>query len=489
MLLPLVPILFLPVVTNIATNALPASWTPYLWLAWPLAIVLAIPIGWIEVRRQQHIRTASSNTSVALPARLSGYERRKLHDVIVRSYSSADDLLRALRHEPGFNYSPLLDGRSNLDDVVVALVSGAEDDGQLPTLLQVIIRDRPDVKEFRELAWALGYPIAESDVVHWMRSPEAYSRRHGRSPIKVVLWGPNNSGKSVYLAALPLASIRDSSAPESWTVVCADAATRRFVLDGVQSFRQSELLVKSERTTPLAFRVHHSLPLNSRMSRIRARAARDIVVELKDVPGEVFMMAEEEILYDLESSRGLIFFFDPVDDTSSLNFASFYRTILELASRMSNAGRLKRGRLPHTLAVCITKFDDERVFCKAHERGYVTLDPGGRGVPVISDVNAAALFDDLCDESVPANDAALIRGTLARFFYPDRVKYFAISSLGFYIQPDGTFNPHDPSNLVDIHNLRLRGEVRPAGVLELLLQLVNRIERGSWDRATRQRQQ
>src|SRR5262249_38391601 len=159
-------------------------------------------------------------------------------------------------------------------------------------------------------------------------------------------------------------------------------------------------------------------------------------------------------------------------------------TVLELASRMSNAGRLKRGRLPHTLAVCITKFDDRRVFCKTYERGYVTLEPGGRGVPIISDVNAAALFDNLCDESVPANDAALIRGTLARFFYPDRVKYFAISSLGFYVPPGGTFDPQDPSNL----DLRLRGEVRPVGVPELLLQLASRIQRGSWDRATHRRQ-
>jgi hypothetical protein len=408
--------------------------------------------------------------------------------MIVRSYSSADDLLRALRREPGFSYSPLLDDRSDLGEVVFALVSRAEDDGKLPGLLQIIIKDRPDVKEFREIARSLGNPIAGSDVVHRLRSPEAYSRRHGTSPTKVVLWGPTNSGKSVYLTALSLASIHDSSASESWTVVGADAATRRFVLDGVQSFRRYGMLLKTDRTTPLAFRVHHSLPLNSRMSRIRARAARDIIVELNDVPGEDFMMARQEILYDLESSRGLIFFFDPVDHTSDLNFASFYRTVLELASRMSNAGRLKRGRLPHTLAVCITKFDDERVFCKAYERGYVTLDPTGRGVPVISNVNAAALFDNLCDENVPANDAALIRGTLARFFYPDRVKYFAVSSLGFYIQPDGTFDPRNPSNLDMTHPPRLRSEVRPAGVLELLLQLTSRIERGSWDRATRQRQ-
>src|SRR5262249_20473130 len=150
---------------------------------------------------------------------------------------------------------------------------------------------------------------------------------------------------------------------------------------------------------------------------------------------------------DLMYSRGLIFFYDPVDDEPGYNFVSFYRTVLELAGRMSDAGLLKRGRLPHTLAVCIAKFDDERVFCKAYERGYVvSLDPGGRGVPAISDVNAAALFDSMCNENASANDAALIRGALASFFWPDRVKYFAVSSLGFYLQPDGTFNPRDPGN-------------------------------------------
>src|SRR5262249_57810146 len=86
----------------------------------------------------------------------------------------------------------------------------------------------------------------------------------------------------------------------------------------------------------------------------------------------------------------------------------------------------------------------------------------------------------MCNENASANDAALIRGALASFFWPDRVKYFAVSSLGFYLQPDGTFNPRDPGNAWR-GSLHVRGEVRPAGVLEPLLQLANRIQRSGWE--------
>ena len=151
-LLPLVPILFLPVVTNIATNSLPASWTPYLWLAWPLSIALAMPIGWAEVRRQQHMRAASSNTSSAFPVWLSEVEGRVIHDVIVRSYSSTDDLLRALGPGSGFSHSPLPDDRVELDEAVWILMREAQNGRHLLGLLQEIIEDRPNAPELREIA-------------------------------------------------------------------------------------------------------------------------------------------------------------------------------------------------------------------------------------------------------------------------------------------------------------------------------------------------
>ncbi len=41
----------LPAAVNVATGALPAGWRPFLWLAWPVAALLAVPVVVAEIRR------------------------------------------------------------------------------------------------------------------------------------------------------------------------------------------------------------------------------------------------------------------------------------------------------------------------------------------------------------------------------------------------------------------------------------------------------
>ena len=52
-LLPLVLVLILPTLTNVAAGALPGTWRPYLWVAWPLAAVLAVPVILGEIRKSR----------------------------------------------------------------------------------------------------------------------------------------------------------------------------------------------------------------------------------------------------------------------------------------------------------------------------------------------------------------------------------------------------------------------------------------------------
>lgn len=46
--------------TNIAANDLPDSWKPYLWLAWPIALVLAAPAIYVEIRERHQRRGVAS---------------------------------------------------------------------------------------------------------------------------------------------------------------------------------------------------------------------------------------------------------------------------------------------------------------------------------------------------------------------------------------------------------------------------------------------
>src|SRR2546421_355967 len=49
-------VLLLPIVTNVAAGVLPTLLHPYLWLAWPVAGLLTIPVVVSEVRRRRSQR-------------------------------------------------------------------------------------------------------------------------------------------------------------------------------------------------------------------------------------------------------------------------------------------------------------------------------------------------------------------------------------------------------------------------------------------------
>jgi hypothetical protein len=46
--------LLLPATSNVAANTLPDAWRPYLWLAWPIGLLLAAPMIYLEVRKNRH---------------------------------------------------------------------------------------------------------------------------------------------------------------------------------------------------------------------------------------------------------------------------------------------------------------------------------------------------------------------------------------------------------------------------------------------------
>lgn len=48
-----VSLVLLPADSNIAANALPSGWQPYLWLAWPIGVLLALPLIFWEVRKNR----------------------------------------------------------------------------------------------------------------------------------------------------------------------------------------------------------------------------------------------------------------------------------------------------------------------------------------------------------------------------------------------------------------------------------------------------
>jgi hypothetical protein len=50
-LLALIALVLLPAISNVEANALPAQWAPYLWIAWPVGLLLAAPLVYLEIRQ------------------------------------------------------------------------------------------------------------------------------------------------------------------------------------------------------------------------------------------------------------------------------------------------------------------------------------------------------------------------------------------------------------------------------------------------------
>jgi hypothetical protein len=80
--LPLIGLLVLPAVSNVAANALPDAWKPYLWLAWPVGVLLAAPMIYGEIRERRQRHGSSSGGADIQQDRL----RRAEHDLAQAVY-------------------------------------------------------------------------------------------------------------------------------------------------------------------------------------------------------------------------------------------------------------------------------------------------------------------------------------------------------------------------------------------------------------------
>jgi hypothetical protein len=66
---------------------------------------------------------------------------------------------------------------------------------------------------------------------------------------------------------------------------------------------------------------------------------------------------------------------------------------------------------------------------------------------------------------------------MARFDV-ERVRYFPMSAVGFWIPEDGGFDPENYTNVVDDGaRLRVKGQIYPMYVLEPLVWLATRIQK------------
>lgn len=320
-----------------------------------------------------------------------------------------------------------------------------------------------------------------------MEAPAATERGLRR----VGLWGATASGKSTFLSALFIAATRSSS--ELRVRGVNDESTDFLIRNTHMLNAQHRFPPPTIAEQPLSWTLHMSVP-----NPVRGRWRRpgpptvpfDFRVDLQDAPGRAYAAIPEsehsrldigdgddvpEVASYLANCQGLLLLIDPIRERELGDAHEYFHgTLLRIAQRVEvPPGQ----RLPHYIAVCVTKFDDPSVFRFARDNeflSYSEYDP--KMFPRVHDYEAERFMRELFAGSA-VSDVDLVVGALRQYFYPERVRYFITSAVGFYVGPPGEFREDDYQNVVPLENgtFAIRGQIHPINVAEPLLWLGERI--------------
>ncbi|ONH37762.1 MULTISPECIES: hypothetical protein [Protofrankia] len=337
---------------------------------------------------------------------------------------------------------------------------------------------------------------------------------------RIGLWGAPQSGKTTFLAALQIAIVNQSN-DDGWLITGVDDAASDFLSTSTSHMNRDRIFPNATSANDVhELRWRFVRPTRGGTGRTwwrrpgHATSGQAVFeVQLLDVSGDMFastrtpndlagpaasLFAEDEdeldifdepgpkfdtadpqnqtkgLLDHLATCDGIVYLFDPFRERDSYEY--FQRTLEQLARRSYETGRLRDGRLPHHLAVCVTKFDDPAVFRKAHNYGVVLTGDDRAMTPTVPDDLAGEFFRKLCSGPNGASSLLVMR-SIEQYFHTQRVNYFVSSAVGFYIGATGVFQRRDFTNVETTPDgdLRIRGQVTPINVLEPFLWLEKQI--------------
>lgn len=301
--------------------------------------------------------------------------------------------------------------------------------------------------------------------------------------VRFGLWGASGGGKTTYLAALRIAAELSGWRMRGVTAADSDFLQEKWqVLYEQQTFPQPTIGGASRHRWMLS----GDVPGRRRFGRGRAAEHVEFMLEFQDVPGAAYRLgheATEDMLAHFMQCDGLVYLFDPVLDHAATrdghNLGYFQGVVERLERQLGDENRLANGRLPHHLAVCVSKFDHPAVFHRAQEQGWINVD-GDDPMPRVTDEQAEAFFREFICGDLGSRSARLLRTFIDNHFVPERVSYFVMSSIGFYLK-GGAFDELDFSNIVREDGVdRIRDDIRPINVIEPLVLLHRRLRGARW---------
>jgi hypothetical protein len=299
------------------------------------------------------------------------------------------------------------------------------------------------------------------------------------------MWGAPGSGKTTFLAALHTALMREDT---GFRLGGADDASTHALADLTIS-----LTSRGEFPRPTAGieRFHWTL-IGQRLQRGRRswwpsdRRSVEwpvrITLDLADSPGEAATARmgsamHLELVESLAHSTGIIICFDPIRE---FEVGDTFDHVAGLLTNLSYALRDAPGaRLPQHVAVCVTKFDDLRLLRTAQALRVIDYDPAAPEFPRVPEEDAREFLLRLCRLSA-SGTAELVPKLIEQTFYPEHVRYFVTSAIGFYVDPWlGVYDPDDQQNVVPGSKTseppRIRGSIHPINVVEPVVWLASQM--------------
>nr|WP_062337282.1 ATP-binding protein [Herbidospora sakaeratensis] len=306
----------------------------------------------------------------------------------------------------------------------------------------------------------------------------------------IAMWGAPGSGKTTLLAALSIALNRRD---DDWKIIGQNPESTAYLTEMTSALTSGKEFPEASTALETYQWALIGPAQRSLFRRSSRRASTTIGLTMVDAPGGHFAPGkrtgrtggaeerQEELMANLTQSRGIVFLFDPIREFEVGDaYDHLHGPLNRLAEKMLESNEFDGGKLPHHIAVCITKFDDPRVLQTAEKRGLIELDDKHR-FPVVGSDEARDLFGQLSRVSATGT-ADMVINSLDKFFHKSHIKFYVTSSIGFYVNPHTeTFDWHDYLNLIpdesDHAALRIRGPVYPINVVEPMLWLGERLAR------------
>lgn len=187
--------------------------------------------------------------------------------------------------------------------------------------------------------------------------------------IRLGIWGPPSSGKTVYMTMLSHYLKVAESSP--WKVEITDQSTIEFVTQNLSLIR-----TKGEFMAGTEIRRNEAPKIYTYKLKHKNKTTKDIELNFFDLPGEFYLGGDQYGIADqygrilsiaqyLNQCHGILFLLSPLDeDRSSLKGSSYYDLLEKLFMNMQSARQSMSPELEQYVAFCITKVDHPEVYEK-----------------------------------------------------------------------------------------------------------------------------